>query len=191
MIRLGIIGSGTGSNMWAIHQAITSGQLDAQIVTVLSDQPRSGILEKARSADLPHAVIDCAPFKQKFSPEAQLRTVQLLQDADVDLICLAGFMRIVGHPLLDAFPKRILNIHPSLLPAYPGLAAWEQAISDGAEKSGCTVHYVDSGIDTGGIILQKEVALRPNDTAETLHARIQAAEHIAYPEAIALVASHL
>jgi len=177
--------------MWAIHQAIQSGLLQAEIVTVLSDQPDSGILEKARSAKLPHAIIDCAPYKQKFSPEAQFQTVQMLKEAGTDLICLAGFMRIVGQPLLEAFPQRILNIHPSLLPAYPGLAAWEQAISDGVETSGCTVHYIDSGIDTGSIILQREVTLEPDDTAESLHARIQIAEHIAYPEAIAHIIKSL
>lgn len=189
MTRLGIIGSGAGSNMWAIHRAIEGGFLDAEITLVLSDQPNAGIVEKARSAGLPHSIIDCFPFKQKFPTEAQQRAVKLLKEYNVDLVCLAGFMRIVGQPLLDAFPGKILNIHPSLLPAYPGLFAWEQAVTDGATVSGCTVHYVDSGIDTGGIILQSEVPVLPDDTAATLHQRIQIAEHAAYPEAIRVVSS--
>ena len=186
MLRLGVIGSGNGSNMAAIQRAITDGSLEAEIVLVLSDQADSGILEKARVAGLDHAVIDCRGFRQKFPLEAQEESASALKAARVDLVCLAGFMRIVGEPLLATFPRAILNIHPSLLPAYPGLMAWKQAIEDGAAEAGCTVHFVDAGIDTGAHLLQRKVAIRADDDATSLHARIQEQEHIAYPEAIRL-----
>ena len=188
MLRLGVLGSGKGSNMQAILEAIREGRLGAEIVLVLSDEPEAPILDRAREAGIPTGIIDCRGYAQKFPEEAQRETAEALQDAGADLICLAGFMRLVKEPLLEAFPDRILNIHPSLLPAYPGLHAWEQAIADGATESGCTVHYVNAGMDTGAIIAQARVPVRVDDTPSTLHARIQEQEHQLYPEAIKSVA---
>jgi phosphoribosylglycinamide formyltransferase 1 len=190
-MRLGILGSGTGSNMQALLDAIAAGSLDAEIALVLSDNPDAYILERAAKAGLPTGVIDCRGFKSKFPEEAQAETASALKAAGVDLVCLAGFMRLAKAPLLEAFPNRILNIHPALLPAYPGLQAWKQAIDDGATESGCTVHYVDGGMDTGAVILQAKVPVFPDDTAETLHQRIQVEEHRLYPEAIRKVAAAL
>ncbi len=185
---LGILGSGSGSNMQAILDAISSGTLDARIALVLSDNPGAYILERAEKHGIPTGVIDCRGFKTKFPDEAQAETAARLKDAGVDLICLAGFMRLVKRPLLDAFPERILNIHPSLLPAFPGIEAWKQAVDAGVSETGCTVHYVDDGMDTGPVILQEKIPVLPGDTDKTLHARIQVVEHRLYPEAIRLIA---
>ncbi|MEO1857064.1 MAG: phosphoribosylglycinamide formyltransferase [Rubritalea sp.] len=188
-IKLGVLGSGSGSNMQAILDAIEAGTLDAEIVLVLSDNPDGYILERARKAGIPAEVIDCGAFKTKFPDERQSAVAAQLKEAGAELVCLAGFMRLVKQPMLDIFPERILNIHPSLLPAYPGLMAWKQAIEDGATESGCTVHYVDAGMDTGPIIKQAKVPVVAGDTAETLHARIQVKEHSLYPEVISTIAA--
>lgn len=181
---LGILGSGSGSNMQAILDAIDAGAIDAHIALVLADQPEAYILERAKRRGIPVAQIDCRGYRSKFPAEAQQETAAALKAAGVEWVCLAGFMRLVGEPLLSAFPGRILNIHPSLLPAFPGLHAWEQALAAGVSETGCTVHFVDAGMDTGPIILQERVPVLPADTAATLHARIQQAEHRAYPEAL-------
>jgi len=167
--------------MQAIADAIAAGTLEAEIVYVGCDIEGAYIFERAEKLGLPCELIDCHGFKQKFPHEAQAALAQQLKGMGVDLICLAGFMRLVGQPLLDHFPNRILNIHPSLLPAYPGLHAWEQAIADGATESGCTVHYVDAGMDTGEIIAQAKVPVVTGDTAKSLHARIQEEERKLYP----------
>ena len=190
-MRLGILGSGSGSNMQAILDAIDDGSLDAEIALVLSDNPDGYILERASRAGLTTGVIDCRGFKSKFPEEAQAETAAALKAAGVDIVCLAGFMRLVKAPLLEAFPERILNIHPALLPAFPGLDAWKQAVEAGATESGCTVHYVDGGMDTGPVILQAKVPVYPGDTAEALHQRIQKEEHRLYPEAIRVVGQRL
>lgn len=190
-MRLGILGSGSGSNMQAILDAIDRRELDASIVLVLSDNPGAFILERARQHGIPTAPIDCRGFKTKFPAEEQHAVARRLLDAGAQLVCLAGFMRLVKAPLLDAFPERILNIHPALLPAFPGLAAWQQALAAGVAETGCTVHYVDAGMDTGPVILQATVPVLPGDTPESLHARIQVEEHRIYPQAIRLVAERL
>lgn len=190
-MRLGILGSGSGSNMQAILDAIDAGELGAEIVLVLSDVPGAYILERAASRGIPTGLIDCGGFRTKFPEEEQLRVAEMLRGAGTDIVCLAGFMRLVKAPLLDAFPERILNIHPALLPAYPGLAAWKQALEDGATEAGCTVHHVDAGMDTGPVIVQAKVPVLPGDSAESLHARIQVEEHRIYPEAIRIVAGRL
>ena len=190
-IKLGVLGSGSGSNMQAIIDAIDSGELNAEIVLVMSDHENAYILERARKAGLPAEVIDCGGFKSKFPDDKQSLVAQKLKSAGVDIVCLAGFMRLVKQPMLDIFPDRILNIHPSILPAYPGLMAWKQAVEDGATESGCTVHYVDAGMDTGPVISQAKVPVIKGDTAETLHARIQIQEHTLYPSAIKKVGAKL
>lgn len=191
MLTLGILGSGSGSNMQAILDAIDSGQLEARISLVLSDQPKALILERAKKNSLPAGLIDCEGFRTRFPASAQEATARQLKEAGVDLVCLAGFMRLVKAPILEAFPKRILNIHPSLLPAYPGMAAWEQAVTDGARESGCTVHLVDAGMDTGPILAQAQVPVLSDDTPATLHQRIQQEEHRLYPETISNYAQTL
>ncbi len=176
--------------MQAILDAIQGGHLNAKIALVLSDVPEAYILERAAMAGTPTGLIDCAGCKSKFPEAAQRQAAADLAAAGVDLVCLAGFMRLLRAPFLDAFPGRIINIHPSLLPNYPGLFAWTQAVEDGATESGCTVHYVDAGMDTGPVISQATVPVLPDDTPEALHARIQIEEHRIYPEAIAKAASN-
>ncbi len=190
-LRLAVFGSGSGSNCQSIFNAIDDGRLDAEVVIVLSDHADAYILERARLRGVPTQVMDCQGYKNKFPLEEQERLAQQLRAMGVDMICLAGFMRLVKAPLLDAFPNRILNIHPALLPKYPGVEAWKQALEDGATQTGCTVHYVDAGMDSGEIIMQAYVPVKPGDTPESLHARIQVQEHVLYPAAIVSAVSRL
>lgn len=190
-LRLAVLGSGSGSNCQSIFNAIDDGRLDAEVVLVLSDHADARILERARLRGVPAEVMDCAGYKNKFPLEEQDRVAQRLTELKVDLVCLAGFMRLVKEPLLRAFPNRILNIHPALLPNFPGVEAWTQALQAGATQTGCTVHYVDAGMDSGEIIMQAFVPVLPDDTPETLHARIQVQEHILYPAAILSAISRL
>jgi phosphoribosylglycinamide formyltransferase 1 len=175
--------------MQALLEAIQDKTLDAEIVIVLSDQPAATILDRAKNAGIPTQLIDCRGFTNKFPLEAQQETAAALLDAKVDLVCLAGFMRLIKAPLLEKFPDRILNIHPSLLPAFPGIESWKQALKAGVTEAGCTVHFVDGGMDTGKHIIQAEVPVLPDDTAETLHTRIQIEEHRIYPAAIKQIAA--
>lgn len=184
MLHIAVFGSGSGTNCQSLIDAIAAGKLDAQIKVVIADKEGAKILERARKHNIPAVYLDCAPFKSKLDGEAQERVIQILRDHDVDTIALAGFMRIIKPGLLEAFPNRVVNIHPALLPAFPGLHAWKQALEHGAKVAGCTVHFVDAGIDSGAIITQKCVPVLDDDTPETLHARIQIQEHIAYPEAL-------
>jgi phosphoribosylglycinamide formyltransferase-1 len=177
--------------MQAILDAIQSGSLHARIVLVLSDNPDAYILERARLNGIPSGIIDCRAFRTKYPDEAQHETASQLAAAGVEIVCLAGFMRLVKRPLLEAFPNRILNIHPALLPAFPGLEAWKQALDAGVSETGATVHQVDEGMDTGPVILQEKVPVLPGDSAASLHARIQQAEHRLYPAAIARVVDTL
>ena len=129
-------------------------------------------------------MIDCSGFRNKFPDEAQRETAQRLLAAGVEVVCLAGFLRLVKRPLLDFFPNKILNIHPSLLPAFPGLEAWKQALDAGVKEAGCTVHFVDEGVDTGPILLQESLPILAGETADSLHARIQCIERRIYPDAL-------
>jgi len=174
--------------MQSLLDAIAAGQLDAAMVCVISDVPDARILERARHHTVPGFYLDPAPFKTKLDGESEQRAIDLLRRHGVDTVVLAGFMRMVKPGLLRAFPGRVLNIHPALLPAFPGLHAWEQALNHGAKVAGCTVHFVDEGMDSGPIIVQRAVPVLSNDTPATLHARIQEQEHLAYPEALQLLA---
>lgn len=188
-LRLGVLGSGAGSNMQSIQDAIEDGTLDAEIVCVVSDVPGARILERAAEAGIDAAYIDAAPFKTKLEGVAERKYIDYLEQHDVEVVVLAGFMRIIKPGFLSSFPNRVVNIHPALLPSFPGRDAWKQALDYGAKITGCTVHFVDAGTDTGPIILQKSVLVRDDDTPETLHARIQQQEHDAYPEALRLLAA--
>jgi len=184
LLPIGILGSGKGSNCRAILERIRSGALPADPRLVVSDVFDARILDIAREFGVPDAYLPPGPFRTRLTPESESALVQLLREAGVGLVVLAGFMRVLKAPMLDAFPRRILNIHPSLLPKFPGLEAWRQALNAGESVTGCTVHYVDAGVDRGDVIAQHEVPILPNDTADSLHARIQMAEREIYPEVI-------
>ncbi|MFZ4395181.1 MAG: phosphoribosylglycinamide formyltransferase [Kiritimatiellia bacterium] len=187
-LQIGVLGSGSGSNMQSILDAISAGRLDANVACVISDVPGARILERARKHQVPGLYLDPAPFKTKLDGVAEQRVIETLRAHGVDTVVLAGFMRMVKPGLLRAFPSRVLNIHPALLPAFSGMHAWEQALNHGAKVAGCTVHFVDEGMDTGPIIVQRAVPVLFGDTPATLHARIQEQEHQAYPEALQLLA---
>jgi phosphoribosylglycinamide formyltransferase 1 len=184
LLPIGILGSGMGTNCRALLERIKSRGLQAEARVVISDVLDAPILDIAREFSIPNAYVAPGHFRTRLDPQAEAELVQILRDADVELVALAGFMRILKAPMLEAFPRRIINIHPSLLPKYPGLFAWKQALEAGEKITGCTVHYVDEQIDHGDIIAQREVPILPNDTPESLHARIQIVEHDLYPEVI-------
>lgn len=184
-LALGILGSGKGSNCRAILEEIRAGRLAAEARVVIADVFDAGILEIAREFSVPNAYLPPGHFRTRFDPETERTLVRMLQEAGVEMVVLAGFMRVLKEPTLQAFPRRILNIHPSLLPKFPGLEAWRQALEAGERVTGCTVHYVDAGVDTGQIIAQREVPILPGDNAESLHARIKEAERELYPQVIA------
>jgi len=187
--RIGVLGSGKGSNCEAILEACADGRIPGQVVTVLSDVADALILDRSRKRGVDAQFIGPSRFKTKLEPELEERLAGTLRAAHVQLVALAGYMRVLKSPMLKAFAGRIVNVHPSLLPAFPGLRAWEQALQHGVKVTGCTVHFVDDGLDSGPIIVQRSVAVLGTDTAESLHERIQQAEHEAYPEAIRLIAS--
>ncbi len=186
--RLGVLGSGRGSNFVAIADAIAAGKLPAEVAIVLSDVESAGILAQARERGVPAQFIPPGKFRTKLEDEAELAMVEALRMARVDLIVLAGFMRVLKGEVLRAFEGRIVNVHPSLLPSFPGLQAWKQALDHGVKVAGCTVHFVDAGVDSGAIIGQQPVPVLDQDTAESLHERIQAAEHELYPQCVAAIA---
>ena len=186
MLRIGVLGSGSGSNMQSIVDAVAAGTLEARVVCVLSDVPGAGILERAARHGIPHQYVDPAPFKTKLEGAAEERVIGLLRDFGADTVVLAGFMRVVKPGLLHAYPRRVLNIHPALLPAFPGLAAWKQALDYGVKVAGCTVHFVDEGMDSGPIILQEAVPVEDDDTVTTLAERILHLEHRLYVRAVRL-----
>lgn len=188
MLKLAIFGSGSGTNCQAIIDAVEAGTLDAQIQCVLSDVEDAFILERARKHNIPAIHFDCTPFKTKLDGEAELKVLQTLEEHGVDFIALAGFMRIVKDGLLNAFKGRMVNIHPSLLPSFPGLDSGKQAFDYGVKFTGCTVHLVDAGVDTGAIINQKTISIDNDDTLDSMMTKLHAQEHIAYPEALQWVA---
>ncbi|HPG00052.1 MAG TPA: phosphoribosylglycinamide formyltransferase [Kiritimatiellia bacterium] len=191
MLSIAILGSGKGSNAQSIIDAIQAGRLNARVVCVISDVADAYILDRARQHNIPAEYVDCAPFKTKLDGDAEQRVIETLRRYRADFIALAGFMRIVKGGLLREFQGRIVNIHPSLLPAFPGLHSWKQALDYGAKVAGCTVHFVDGGTDTGPVITQRTVPVMDADTPETLHARIQEQEHVAYPQALQWIADGL
>jgi phosphoribosylglycinamide formyltransferase 1 len=186
--RIGVLGSGKGSNFVAIADAIAGGKIPAEISIVLSDVADAGILQHARAKNLPAKFIAPGPFRTKLDEAAERAFVTELQNAQVDLIVLAGFMRVLKGDFLRAFEGRIVNIHPSLLPCFPGLQSWKQALDHGVKIAGCTVHFVDAGVDSGAIIGQTAVPVLDTDTPETLHQRIHAAEHELFPRCVAALA---
>jgi len=183
-LPIGILGSGKGSNCRAILRSIRSGDLAAEARLVVSDVLDAPVLDLAREFGVANAYLPPGRFRTRLEPEVEEQLVQMLRAAGVELVVLAGFMRVLHEPMLKAFPRRIINIHPSLLPKFPGLEAWKQALVAGETVTGCTVHYVDEEIDHGQILGQKKVKILPNDTAETLHARIQVVEHELYSAVI-------
>jgi phosphoribosylglycinamide formyltransferase-1 len=186
MRRLGILLSGRGSNFEAIADNIAAGQIDAEIAVVIANRPEARGLEAARSRGIPAV---CLPSKGLDREVYDRQLVDELRKHDVELVCLAGFMRLLSAHFVRAFPNRILNIHPSLLPAFPGLDAQYQALEHGVKVAGCTVHFVDENLDAGAIIRQAVVPVLDGDTVESLSARILKEEHRIYSEAIKIVLS--
>ena len=182
---LGILGSGKGSNCRAILEQISADKLQAEARLIVSDVFDAGILDIGREFGVPNMYLPPGKFRTRLEPVVELELVKLLREAGVELVVLAGFMRVLKGPMLNAFPRRIVNVHPSLLPKFPGVEAWKQALDAGENVTGCSVHYVDAGIDSGEIIAQRKVPVLPGDTPESLHARIQVAERALYPEVIA------
>ncbi len=187
-LRLGILGSGKGSNFVAIADACAAGRINAVPVQVLSDVEDAGILAQARQRNIPARYLSPGKFRTRLDEVAEQTWVASLREAQVELVVLAGFMRVLKIGLLSAFAGKIINIHPSLLPAFPGLEAWRQALDYGVKVAGCTVHFVDAGIDSGPIIGQQTVPVLDGDTAATLHERIQVAEHELYPACVGKLA---
>ena len=185
-LRLGVLASGRGSNLQSIMDAAASGKIKAEVAAVISDNKDAFALERARKAGIPALHVNPKDFGSK--DEYERAVLMLLKEHGVQLVCLAGYMRIVGRVILDAFPNMVINIHPALLPAFPGLHGQQQAWDYGVKYSGCTVHFVDEGMDTGSIIIQAVVPVYDDDTADTLAARILEQEHKIYPEAIGLMA---
>ena len=186
-LRLGVMASGNGSNLESIAQAIADGQLHAQIQVLVYNKPDIKAAERADRWNIPKHLLNHKEFASREALDEAI--VSLLRQSQVDWVIMAGWMRIVTPVLIQAFPNRILNIHPSLLPSFPGVRAVEQALAAGVKIAGCTVHYVIPEVDRGSIIMQAAVPVLDNDTPETLHQRIQEQEHRIYPQAIGLAAS--
>ena len=186
-IKLGIMASGSGTNFEAVAQAIASGQLNAKIQVLIYNNPGIKAVQRAEKWAVPSVLINHRDYKTREDLDAQI--VQTLKKYQVEWAIMAGWMRIVTPVLIDAFPNKIINIHPSLLPSFKGVKAVEQAMAAGVKITGCTVHLVAPEVDSGAILMQAAVPILPDDTAETLHARIQIQEHNILPDAIALAAS--
>jgi len=184
-LRLGVLGSGKGSNLRALIQAIHEKRLDAEIVAAISDQSDSDFLKIAKAEGLPVHHVHAGNNPRRFEEEAQKKVLRLLQDADTDVVVLTGFMRILKEPVLSAYADRIVNVHPSLLPAYKGANAVQEALDEGEIETGCTVHLVNAEIDAGKILAQAKVPILIGDTPQLLHARIKEQEHILLPKVLA------
>lgn len=187
-LRVGVLGSGKGSNLVALADAGRSGEIPVEVALVLSDVPDAGILERARERGIPARYLPPGKYRTKLDAEAERAYAEALREADVGVVALAGFMRILKGDFLKVFPQRVINIHPSLLPAFPGLEAWKQALDYGVKFTGCTVHFIDAGVDTGPIIAQRAVPVLEGDTAAALHERIQVEERRLYPAVLAALA---
>lgn len=185
-LKIAVLASGSGSNLQAIIDEIAAGLLPAELCLVISDKPDAYALQRAQKANVPTKILLPQDFASRSDYDAQL--VQILQAAKVEVVALAGYMRLVTPTLLNAFPQRVLNIHPALLPSFPGLHAQRQAFEYGVKVAGCTVHFVDEGMDSGPIILQAPVPVLDTDDADSLAARILEQEHIIYPLALRLLA---
>ena len=183
-LKVGVLASGRGSNFQSIIDAIKENRLKAKVCLLITDNPSAFAIERARKHSIEHLVLKPKEFSSRDA--FYIAAAEALKQKDVGLVVLAGFMRIVGKPLIDAFPNRIMNIHPALLPSFPGLHAQKQAIDYGVKISGCTVHFVDEGMDTGPVIIQAAVPVYHTDTEEALSERILKLEHKIYPEAIRL-----
>jgi formyltetrahydrofolate-dependent phosphoribosylglycinamide formyltransferase len=184
-LRLGVLGSGEGSNLRALIRAIHDHVLDAQIVAAISDHADSGFMKLARAEGLPVHHVDAGNNPRRFDDEAQKKVLQLLQDAGTDVVVLTGFMHILKEPVLSAFADRIVNVHPSLLPAYKGATAVQDVLDEGELETGCTVHLVNAEIDAGKILAQTKVPILIGDNVQQLHARIKEQEHILLPKVLA------
>lgn len=181
--RVAVLASGNGSNFEAIIQAVEEGRINCSVELVFSDKPDAYVLERAKNHKIPFTSFMIKDFSSKLEYEQEL--LRILKENQIDILILAGYMRLIGNELLDAFPQRIINIHPSLLPSFPGLHGIEDAFNYGVKYTGVTVHYVDSGIDTGKIINQAVVDIAPDDDLESLEAKIHQTEHIIYPDTLA------
>ena len=185
-IKLGILASGSGSNVEAIAQAIAQQSLNAEIRVLIYNQPNAKVAERADRLNIPKVLLNHHEYASREALDRAI--IDTLQQHQVDWVIMAGWMRIVTQVLIDAFPRRILNIHPSLLPSFPGAHAIEQAIAARVKITGCTVHFIELAVDSGPIVMQAAVPVLPNDTPETLHQRIQIQEHRIFPKAIAIAA---
>ena len=189
--KLGVLGSGKGSNLVAVAEACARGEVSAEVVLVLSDVEGAGILSQAERLGVAHRFVSPGDYRTKLDEDAERAYIAALREAEVDLVVLAGFMRILKGEFLRAFEGRVVNVHPSLLPSFPGLEAWKQALDAGVKWTGVTVHYVDQAIDSGPIIAQEPVPVCEDDTPECLYARIQEVERVLYPKVISTVVERL
>jgi phosphoribosylglycinamide formyltransferase-1 len=188
VFKIGVLGSGSGSNLQSIIDNVAAGNIAAEIACVISDVEDAYILERARAQGVEAIYISPGESRTRLDGDAEKKYIECLRERGVDLVVMAGFMRMLKGVFIEAFPGRIINLHPSILPAFRGLAAWKQALDYGVKFTGCTVHFVEIGMDTGPIIMQAVVEVKDGDTPETLHQRIQIEEHRIYPEVIRLIA---
>ena len=191
MLKIGVLASGKGTNLQAIIDTIVRKEIPAEIGIVLSDNPDAYCLKRAKKVGIKAVYLPPGRFKTYLEPQVEKNYINALQKEKIELVCLAGFMRVLKKDFLKAFAGKVINIHPALLPSFPGLESWKQALDYGVKFTGATVHFVEEGIDSGPIILQAVVPVKEDDTPETLHQRIQEKEHIIYPLAIKLIVEQM
>ena len=187
-LAVAVLASGRGSNFEALAKACRRAGFPASIELLITDNPSAGAIGVASSMDIPFVVVDCGPKRGSMSPDSSAAMTRVCEEHGIGLVCLAGFMRIVKGEIMQRYAGRMLNIHPALLPSFKGLDGQKQALEYGVRYTGCTVHFVDEGVDTGPIVTQRVVPVRQDDDVERLSARILAEEHIAYSEAVRLFA---